>query len=71
MAEVDNKGGATVPDIETKDVEASHVERTETALNDDKPVGYVADTIAADYVDPTLHISPEEDKRLTRKIWRQ
>lgn len=31
----------------------------------------IVDDVAADYVDPTIHISPEEDKRLRRKIYKQ
>lgn len=33
--------------------------------------GRVEDAVAADYVDPTVHISPEENKRLLRKIYKQ
>ena len=61
----------------TKELEeARHIEREDDKgiphpVETAKPTGegYVVDNIAADYVDPNLHISPEEDKRLRRKIW--
>ena len=36
----------------------------------DKDQGLVADTLAADYIDPTVIITPEENKRLRRKAFR-
>ena len=33
--------------------------------------GHIADMVAADYIDPTLHISREENERLRRKIYRK
>lgn len=36
-----------------------------------KEAGYVADNLAADYVDPTVRLSAEENKRLRRKIYKK
>lgn len=45
-------------------------EKTQTVhLEQEKHV--IVDDAAAGYVDPTIHISPEEDKRLRRKINKQ
>jgi hypothetical protein len=40
-------------------------------LEGGKGVGHVTDTLAANYVDPTITISEEENKRLRRKIFKQ
>jgi hypothetical protein len=31
----------------------------------------VADDVAGAYIDPTLVLTPEDDKRIKRKIWKQ
>jgi hypothetical protein len=31
----------------------------------------VADDVAGAYIDPTMVLTPEEDKRIKRKIWKQ
>ena len=55
---------------EVEPKEARAVERTEnaTGLKDES---YIYDNIAGDYVDPNLQITPEEDRRLRRKMWRK
>ncbi|RSH83798.1 hypothetical protein EHS25_005413 [Saitozyma podzolica] len=54
-----------------KDLEVAHVESTGAHHVGGKfDPGYVADSAAADYVDPTLVISPQENKRLRRKIYK-
>ena len=61
-------------DIDSKDLEAVHMDRRDR-LGDDpanlKAETGVADALAAEYVDPGLVISPEEDRRLRRKIWKK
>jgi hypothetical protein len=55
-----------------KDLEVAHVESTGAHHVGGKfDPAYVADSAAADYVDPTLVISPQENKRLRRKIYKQ
>ena len=61
-------------EIESKDLEVAHEDRHDRLADDRqnlKAEAGIADTLAADYVDPGLVISPEEDKRLRRKVWRQ
>ena len=31
----------------------------------------VADEVAGEYLDPSYNLTPEEDKRIKRKIWKQ
>lgn len=38
---------------------------------EDAKIANRVEDVAADYVDPTVHISPEENKRLRRKIYKQ
>lgn len=38
---------------------------------DKKDFANVADNVAAAYVDPTVQISPDENKRLKRKIYKK
>ncbi len=54
--------GADRKDLET-------IEHLETI--DGTHHGVVTDTIAAEYVNPGIHIPPEENKRLRRKIYRK
>jgi hypothetical protein len=50
--------------------EIHHYEGDVSGLDKGKD-GFVADTEAADYVDPTLVITPEENSRLKRKVFKK
>lgn len=54
-------------DIQKQDI--AHHEHGDSKLADEDRVGYVADTLAADYIDPNLHISEAENKRLRRMVF--
>ena len=61
-------------DTNTKNLEAvRHIEDDRQSQTDAKVVReeLVHDNDAAGYVDSTIQISPDEDKRLRRKVWRQ
>lgn len=49
-----------------KDIGLEHREDVE---HGDKQMGLVADTEAAEYIDPTVHISEAENKRLRRIVF--
>ncbi len=58
-----------------KDLEISHIElpgTVDVGCDSNKLGGdeHVVDTLAADYIDPTVVISPAENKRLRRKAFR-
>lgn len=53
--------------IQSHDLEDKH----EVHQAEDVKVSDRVDDVAADYVDPTVHISSEENKRLRRKIYKQ
>lgn len=56
-----------------KNVQFDHLEDAAVApLSDQYAMksGLVIDSLAADYIDPTVAISPEEDRRLRRKAYR-
>lgn len=57
-------------DRDSKHMAMGHHEDMEMDRNvATKEMGFVADTLAADYVDPTVVITPEENKRLRRLIF--
>jgi len=58
--------------LDEKDLQVSHNENVATNMGygEKGDEGLVADTLAADYVDPTVVISPEENRRLRRKAFR-
>ncbi len=54
---------------ESKDFQIAHLEHPE-AGHQKFEHEHVTDSLAADYIDPTVTISPEEDRRLRRKAYK-
>jgi hypothetical protein len=51
--------------------DVSHIENGDHHDGDSVKGARVADDVAADFVDPTVQISPEENKSLRRRIYKQ
>lgn len=62
----------TLANEDNKDLhDTAHLDRPNELEHGTKGQGIVEDTLAVDYVDPTLHITEEENKRLRKKIYKK